>query len=250
MEAAHGLFMAEGEKVITRAVAAGYGVRSMLVTPDKVASLAGVAGACAGPVYVISHEAAERVTGYRVHRGALASMNRRAAHLGHRRRACSSGGPPAAHGAANASSLAAAPGIWAVGLRRAARLAPPDRCAGRSCRSWERRRRFPVRGGAGRGCRDLVTTVRGSLVPAGDQGLHGSGFRHPVRPHARLACGGLAEDSRRGLHAAGADAGSVGGTTGRCARSGRGGPRCSWGPKGTGSRPAGWARPTRRSAFR
>jgi tRNA G18 (ribose-2'-O)-methylase SpoU len=78
MEAAHGLFMAEGEKVITRAVAAGYGVRSMLVTSDKVASLAGVAGACAGPVFVISHEAAERVTGYRVHRGALASMNRRA----------------------------------------------------------------------------------------------------------------------------------------------------------------------------
>jgi tRNA G18 (ribose-2'-O)-methylase SpoU len=76
MEAAHGLFMAEGEKVIRRAVAAGYRVRSMLVTPDRVASLAGVAGA--GPVYVISHEAAERVTGYRVHRGALASVNRRA----------------------------------------------------------------------------------------------------------------------------------------------------------------------------
>jgi tRNA G18 (ribose-2'-O)-methylase SpoU len=77
MEAAHGLFMAEGEKVIRRAVAAGYGVRSMLVTPDRVAGLADVAGACTGPVYVISHEAAERVTGYRVHRGALASVNRR-----------------------------------------------------------------------------------------------------------------------------------------------------------------------------
>jgi tRNA G18 (ribose-2'-O)-methylase SpoU len=76
MEAAHGLFMAEGEKVIRRAVAAGYGVRSMLVTPDRLASVADVAGACAGPVYVISHEAAERVTGYRVHRGALASVNR------------------------------------------------------------------------------------------------------------------------------------------------------------------------------
>jgi tRNA G18 (ribose-2'-O)-methylase SpoU len=77
MEAAHGLFMAEGEKVIRRAVRAGYGIRSMLVTPDRVAGLADVAGACAGPVYVISHEAAERVTGYRVHRGALASVNRR-----------------------------------------------------------------------------------------------------------------------------------------------------------------------------
>jgi tRNA G18 (ribose-2'-O)-methylase SpoU len=78
MEAAHGLFMAEGEKVIRRAVAAGYGVRSMLVTPERMASLADVAGACTGPVYLISPEAAERVTGYRVHRGALASMNRRA----------------------------------------------------------------------------------------------------------------------------------------------------------------------------
>jgi len=77
-EAARGLFMAEGEKVIRRAIAAGYGVRSVLVTPDRLAGLADVAGACGGPVYVISHEVAERVTGYRVHRGALASMNRRA----------------------------------------------------------------------------------------------------------------------------------------------------------------------------
>jgi tRNA G18 (ribose-2'-O)-methylase SpoU len=78
MEIAHGLFVAEGEKVIRRAVAAGYRVRSLLVTPDRLAGLADVAGACAGPVYLISPEVAERVTGYRVHRGALASMARRA----------------------------------------------------------------------------------------------------------------------------------------------------------------------------
>jgi tRNA G18 (ribose-2'-O)-methylase SpoU len=78
MEAAHGLFVAEGEKVIRRAVAAGFGVRSLLVTPDRMAGLADVAGACAGPVYLVSPEVAERVTGYRVHRGALASMARRA----------------------------------------------------------------------------------------------------------------------------------------------------------------------------
>ena len=78
MESEHGLFVAEGEKVIRRAVAAGYAVRSILVTPDRLASLAGLAGAGGGPVYVISAEAAERLTGYRVHRGALASMNRRA----------------------------------------------------------------------------------------------------------------------------------------------------------------------------
>ena len=78
MESAHGLFMAEGEKVIRRAVAAGFGVRSMLVTRDKLAGLADLAGTCPGPVYVLSQEVAEQVTGYQVHRGALASMARRA----------------------------------------------------------------------------------------------------------------------------------------------------------------------------
>jgi len=78
MEPARGLFVAEGDKVIRRAVAAGYQVRSMLVTRDKLGGLADVAGACPGPVYVISQEAAELLTGYRVHRGALASMARRA----------------------------------------------------------------------------------------------------------------------------------------------------------------------------
>ena len=78
MESAHGLFMAEGEKVIRRAVAAGFGLRSMLVTRDKLAGLADLADACPGPVYVVTQEVAEQVTGYQVHRGALASMARRA----------------------------------------------------------------------------------------------------------------------------------------------------------------------------
>jgi tRNA G18 (ribose-2'-O)-methylase SpoU len=78
LEPAHGLFVAEGDKVIRRAVAAGYEVRSMLVTQDKLDGLADVANSCPGPVYLVSDEAAEQVTGYRVHRGALASMARRA----------------------------------------------------------------------------------------------------------------------------------------------------------------------------
>jgi tRNA G18 (ribose-2'-O)-methylase SpoU len=78
LEPAHGLFVAEGDKVIRRAVAAGYRVRSMLVTQDKLAGLADLADACPGPVYLVSDQAAEQVTGYRVHRGALASMARRA----------------------------------------------------------------------------------------------------------------------------------------------------------------------------
>jgi len=78
LEPAHGLFVAEGDKVIRRAVAAGYQVRSILVTRDKLAGLADLASACPGPVYLVSNQAAEQVTGYRVHRGALASMARRA----------------------------------------------------------------------------------------------------------------------------------------------------------------------------
>jgi len=77
LEPAHGLFVAEGDKVIRRAAAAGYQVRSMLVTRDKLAGLADLASACPGPVYLVSDQAAEQVTGYRVHRGALASMARR-----------------------------------------------------------------------------------------------------------------------------------------------------------------------------
>ena len=77
LEAEHGLFVAEGEKVIRRAIEAGYPVRSLLVTRDKLAALGGLAESGPGPVYVVAPEVAERLTGYRVHRGALAAMQRR-----------------------------------------------------------------------------------------------------------------------------------------------------------------------------
>jgi tRNA G18 (ribose-2'-O)-methylase SpoU len=76
LEAPLGLFVAEGEKVIRRAIVAGYPVRSLLITEDKLAVAADLAGSCPGPVYVVSPEVAEDLTGYRVHRGALASMQR------------------------------------------------------------------------------------------------------------------------------------------------------------------------------
>jgi tRNA G18 (ribose-2'-O)-methylase SpoU len=76
LETGHGLFVAEGEKVIRRAIAAGYPVRSLLVTRDKADGLADLAAGCPGPVYVIGPAAAEALTGFRVHRGALASMHR------------------------------------------------------------------------------------------------------------------------------------------------------------------------------
>ena len=76
LEASSGLFVAEGEMVIRRAIAAGYPVRSLLVTSDRLAGLADLADRCDGPVYVVPPEIAHQVTGYRVHRGALASMRR------------------------------------------------------------------------------------------------------------------------------------------------------------------------------
>ena len=77
LEPRHGLFVAEGEKVIRRAIGAGYPVRSLLVTRDKLGALGDLAGSCPGPVYLVSPEVAQQLTGYRVHRGALASMQRR-----------------------------------------------------------------------------------------------------------------------------------------------------------------------------
>jgi len=83
LEAEHGLFIAEGPKVIGRAVQAGYPVRSMLLARSRMADLAALSsyGAPGGqpvPVYVVPDDVAERLTGYRVHRGALAALRRTA----------------------------------------------------------------------------------------------------------------------------------------------------------------------------
>ena len=78
LEAEHGLFIAEGTKVITRAVAAGYPVRSLLLGQSRVADLPALAEAAAdAPVYLVPDEVAESLTGYRIHRGALAALGRK-----------------------------------------------------------------------------------------------------------------------------------------------------------------------------
>ncbi|MGW4204684.1 TrmH family RNA methyltransferase [Streptomyces sp. NPDC004726] len=76
-EPAEGLFIAEGEKVIRRARDAGYEMRSMLLSAKWVDVMRDVIDESPAPVYAVSPELAERVTGYHVHRGALASMGRR-----------------------------------------------------------------------------------------------------------------------------------------------------------------------------
>ncbi len=76
LEAEHGLFLAEGEKVVRRAVLAGYPVRSFLMAPRWLDGLADVMDLTDAACYVVSEELAEEVTGFHVHRGALASLAR------------------------------------------------------------------------------------------------------------------------------------------------------------------------------
>ena len=77
LESANGLFIAEGEKVVRRAVEAGCRPRSFLMAERWLEGLADVLDVAPGvPCYVVSEELAEQVTGFHVHRGALASMHR------------------------------------------------------------------------------------------------------------------------------------------------------------------------------
>ncbi|MCE7079744.1 RNA methyltransferase [Streptomyces sp. ST2-7A] len=74
-----GLFMAEGEKVIRRALEAGHPMRSLLLTPrwaEPMADLVIRAAEIGAPAWLVTAETAERLTGYHVHRGALAAMGR------------------------------------------------------------------------------------------------------------------------------------------------------------------------------
>jgi tRNA G18 (ribose-2'-O)-methylase SpoU len=77
LEAEHGLFLAEGEKVVRRAVEGGFTPRSFLMAPRWLDGLADVLGTTDAPCYVMSESLAEEVTGFHVHRGALASLERR-----------------------------------------------------------------------------------------------------------------------------------------------------------------------------
>jgi tRNA G18 (ribose-2'-O)-methylase SpoU len=77
LEAEHGLFLAEGEKVVRRAVEAGYRARSFLMAPRWLDGLSEVLATSDAPCFVMSEALAEKVTGFHVHRGALASLERR-----------------------------------------------------------------------------------------------------------------------------------------------------------------------------
>lgn len=76
LETERGLFIAEGAKVIRRAIEAGYAPRSFLLAERWLADLSDLLDGVDAPVYVVSEAVAEQVTGFHVHRGALASLHR------------------------------------------------------------------------------------------------------------------------------------------------------------------------------
>jgi len=76
-EPAQGLFIAEGSKVILRALAAGYRPRSVLTEPKWLPDLVDSLRGSGADVLTATPEVLRAVTGYRVHRGALASFERR-----------------------------------------------------------------------------------------------------------------------------------------------------------------------------
>jgi tRNA G18 (ribose-2'-O)-methylase SpoU len=75
-EPAEGIFIAEGELVMRRARRAGYPLRSVLTSERWLPSIAELVSDSDAPVFVGSEELLEGITGFHVHRGALAAMNR------------------------------------------------------------------------------------------------------------------------------------------------------------------------------
>ncbi|MFI5484279.1 TrmH family RNA methyltransferase [Micromonospora echinaurantiaca] len=75
-EPPHGLFIAEGELVLRRALRAGYPARSYLVDAKRVDQLADLDTGDA-PVYAATPDVLQRATGFHVHRGVLASFRRK-----------------------------------------------------------------------------------------------------------------------------------------------------------------------------
>ena len=76
MEPAGGLFLAEGEKVISRAVVAGCVPRSALLTERWLPGLRPILEPFDIDVMVADEATLRKVVGFRLHRGALAAFSR------------------------------------------------------------------------------------------------------------------------------------------------------------------------------
>jgi tRNA G18 (ribose-2'-O)-methylase SpoU len=78
LRARQGLFVVEGELVLRRALDAPVRLRSVLVTPPRLAALADVLAGLGGdvPVYVADQSVMSAVAGFDIHRGVLAVAER------------------------------------------------------------------------------------------------------------------------------------------------------------------------------
>jgi len=76
LESERGIFLAEGEKVVRRAIEAGNVPRSFLMSPRWVDQLDDVLATTDVPCFVLDDAAIEGLTGFHVHRGALAALER------------------------------------------------------------------------------------------------------------------------------------------------------------------------------
>lgn len=75
-EPAGGLYIAESAKVIARAIAAGHRPRSALLQEKWLPEVQPLLADFDGPLFVAAPELLEQLTGFHMHRGALAAMHR------------------------------------------------------------------------------------------------------------------------------------------------------------------------------
>ena len=75
-EPAEGLFIAESSKIIRRAHATGMVARSYLTSPKWLFDLADIIATSDVPIFIGTDAAVESLTGFHLHRGALAAMGR------------------------------------------------------------------------------------------------------------------------------------------------------------------------------
>jgi len=75
-EPAGGLYIAESSKVISRAIAAGHRPRSVLVQEQWLPGMEAMLAPFDIPIYVGAPSLLEQLTGFNLHRGALAAMHR------------------------------------------------------------------------------------------------------------------------------------------------------------------------------
>lgn len=75
-ESEHGIYLAEGEKVVRRSLEAGHRPHSFLMAPRWLEGLSDVLADVEAPCFVLDEGQIEQITGFHVHRGALAAIHR------------------------------------------------------------------------------------------------------------------------------------------------------------------------------